>query len=880
MVFQYHRFKQEDNIIRYLKSLLIAIFLIFSLFFPEKGEAQSESHNAVLDNGAVVVTKYIPDSSVVTIQIRVLSGLSNEGVYAASGVSHFLEHLLFKGTNEMNSEEISSKIRELGGLTNGFTGLDSAGYYVTVPNENFEEALSLIAGMVMDLVFSDEELETERQVILKEIKLHEDNPERDLTRRLFSEAYSANVYQYPVIGYAERVKALTRDDIQDYHAGAYVPERLVMGIAGGVSPDRAIKAARGVLKVYERGERWVVPEEKEPRQIGARVAQATADVNVGYIAIGFHSVSLFSEDMYPLDVASILLGGGRDSRLYESLVRDKELLYGISCSNLTPKYPGLFVIVGTGVPDKLETARDEIFSVIDDLKTDKINIEEVERAKSIVAANYLRANEAISSVASMMANSRLLTGDEDFYEKYVEKIKATDKKQVQLSAERYLDIDNSTTVMLVPKSFEKEQRVAKVASSVQLADREQMYVLQNGLKVIMKKRARLPIVSATIAFPGGLRVESGDNNGIAGLTSSLLLKGTRNRDERQIVPVFEQMGGYISSFSGWDSMGVTMGLLSEDMDKALDVFADVVRNPSFDLEEMRRLKEKVIASISEQDKDLFEKGALQLRKLLYGNHSYAMRADGSIEALNKITRESILKFHKKHFLPDGAVLTVVGDIDPEMLLKQISQKFDAWKGKVGDIAPVTIKPFKKMKEKELAMDKKQSLVLVGFQGVDTTDSLKYILSVAGSMLSGGGGILFQTVREEQGLAYSCGAMNRVAVDSGYFMFYASTTEENTQSVETSIFKVIQKIRDGDITEDEITSAKNRLITAYASSLEKNSSLAMIMTLDELYGLGFQNYKEYPDKIKDITVDDMINCANKVMDTATCAVVVVHSEETE
>jgi zinc protease len=828
----------------------------------------------------VIVTKYIPESSVVTIQIRVLSGLSNEGAYAASGVSHFLEHLLFKGTSEMNCEEISSKIRELGGITNGFTGLDSAGYYVTVPNENFEEALSLMAGMVMDLVFSDEEFETERQVILKEIKLHEDNPERDLTRRLFSEAYSANVYQYPVIGYAERVKELTRDDIQGYHAGAYTPERLVMGIAGGVSPDRAIKAARGVLNVYERGARWVVSEEKEPRQLGARVVQATADVNVGYIAIGFHSVSLFSEDMYPLDVASILLGGGRDSRLYESLVRDKELLYGISCSNLTPKYPGLFVIVGTGAPDKLEAARDEIFSVINNLKTDKISIEEVERAKSIVAANYLRANEEISSVASMMASSRLLTGDADFYEKYVEKIKATDKKQVQLSAERYLNIDNSTTVMLVPKSFEKEQRVAKVASSVQLANGEQMYVLQNGLKVIIKKRSRLPIVSATIAFPGGLRVENRDNNGIAGLTSSLLLKGTRNRDERQIVPVFEQMGGYISAFSGWDSMGVSMGLLSEDMDKALDILADVVRNPSFDSEEIRRLKEKVIASISEQDKDLFEKGALELRKLLYGNHSYAMRADGSREALNRITNESISKFYKKNFRPDGAVLTVVGDIDPEMLLKEISQKFDDWEGKVEAIAPVTIKPFSKIEEKDLTMDKKQSLVLVGFQGVDTTDSLKYTLSVAGSMLSGGGGILFQTVREEQGLAYSCGAMNRVAVDPGYFMFYASTTEENTQRVETFIFKVIQKIRDGDITEAEITSAKNRLITSYASSLEKNSSLAMIMTLDELYGLGFQNYKEYPDKIRDITMDDMINCADKVMDVETCAVVIVHSEKTE
>ncbi|MBU0571606.1 MAG: insulinase family protein [Candidatus Omnitrophica bacterium] len=822
------------------------------------------------------MAKYIPDSPAVTIDIRVLSGLSNEGQYAASGVSHFLEHLLFKGTNEMTSEEISDKTRKLGGIINGFTGLDSAGYYITVPNENFDEALSLITDMVMDPVFSDKEMETERQVILKEIKLHEDDPERDLSRRLFSEAYGVNVYRYPVIGYEERFKKLTRDDLRAYHAGVYVPDRLVVGIAGGIPSEEAIESARAALKGYERGKRWIIPEEQEPRQLGSRLMQVPADVNIGYIAVGFHGVSLFSDDMYPMDVASILLGGGRDSRLHQSLVRDKELLYGVSCSNITPRYPGLFVIAGQGDPDKLKAARDEIFAVINELKTGGINVGEVERAKSIVSANYLRAREEIDRVTSIMASSRLLTGDADFYEKYVEKIKETDGEQVLRAAERYLGIDNSTTVELVPKSFETREEARDPYAMP--ADEEKMHILRNGLKVVIKRRARLPIVSATIAFSGGLLAEDRENNGIAGLTSSLLLKGSRSRDENEIVPVFERMGGDISAFSGWNSMGVAMGILSEDIDKALDVFCDVVLDPAFSPEEIRRLKENITASINEQDKDIFEKGVLGLRELLYGDHPYAMRIDGTAETLNSITRKDILKFYKEHFLPDGAVLTIVGDVDPKTLIKKISAKFNGWKGKEGKLAPREIGPLERVEKKVLEMDKKQALVLVGFQGVDAADSRKYVLSVAGSMLSGGGGILFQTIREDQGLAYNCGAVNRVAVDPGYFMFYAGTTEENIQDVERSIFKVIEKIRAGDISEGEIASAKNRLLTSYASSLETNSSLAMIMTLDELYGLGFQNYKEYPDKIRGVTREDMISCAGEIMDPVNCAVVVVHSEE--
>ena len=306
-------------------------------------EFAAEYHTEVLDNGAAVVCRYMPDSPLVTVQIRVLSGLSNEGKYAGSGISHFLEHLLFKGTRDKTSAEISRSIKLMGGMVNGSTGLDSAEYHITVPKENFRQALDLLADIVMDAEFTDEDFETEREVILKEIKLYNDDPTTKRIRLLFSEAYTENVYRHQVIGDETRFKQLTREDVKDYHASAYTPDRIVIGVAGGVPPDEAVSSARGKFSGYAgpsvKWEPEVVPE---PAQRAERKIDVPADAIVGYMAMAFHTTDLYSPDLYPGDVLSILLGEGNDSRLYTRLVKERDSCTMSHASIIPPDIPGFF----------------------------------------------------------------------------------------------------------------------------------------------------------------------------------------------------------------------------------------------------------------------------------------------------------------------------------------------------------------------------------------------------------------------------------------------------------------------------------------------------------------------------------------------------------
>ena len=851
--------------------------MLVSTFAGAQG-LTSDYRKTVLDNGTTIVSRYMPDSQLVTIQIRVMSGLSNEGEYASSGVSHFLEHLLFKGTDNKSSEQIRKEIKAMGGMVNASTGLDSAEYHLTVPNSHFEEAFSLLVDMVSQPVFTSEEMENEGEVILREIRMRNDSPTTRRIRLLFSQSYREHVYKYPIIGYEEVFKQLTREDILKYHSAVYRPERMVVGIAGGVSEEEVLRVSENELSGLEKGMSWQVSIQTEPRQIDESISKFPAEVSLGYLAMGFHTTSMYSRDLYSGDILSILLGEGNDSRLYKRLVKDKELLYSVSSLNYTPKYPGLFIITGIGDAETIEEARNEIFAVVEGLKLVPVTDQELERARNQIVAEYFRMHENIGTIADSMTNSQLLTGDPAFFEKYVDEIKKVDRQEIEKIVEDYLTIDNSTTVLLIPEDIYVEEEEAPEWRKVQ--EEVKMMELGNGLKIIAMRKGNLPLVSVTLASMGGIRAENVDNNGISNLTSALILKGTNTRSEDEIIPVLERKGGGIGTFSGLNSIGITMDVMADNIDEALDIFEDVAKNASFPPGEIKKEKREVVASIVEENKDIFRNGTIHLQKLIYGEHPYAMRVDGRIQTVVPLTREEIMAFYKDHMVPEKTVLSIVGDIDPDRMLQALADRFLYWRGDLQTIEKKEVMTLTEAEEEDISMKKEQSLFLMGFQSVEVSDDRKYALDVISSILSGSDGLLFHAAREEQALTYTSGAISNPGVDPGYFVVYVATTEEDLAKARDTVLEVLDEIKTGNITEEDVTSAKNWLISQYALSLQSNSSVSMTMALEELYGLGYDNYKKYPEKVRAVTKGSIVSVANELLDMDKAAIVVVHSEKHE
>jgi zinc protease len=430
--------------------------------------------------------------------------------------------------------------------------------------------------------------------------------------------------------------------------------------------------------------------------------------------------------------------------------------------------------------------------------------------------------------------------------------------------------------MLLPKHF-YQGSVFEQKKEGKQEDREKSATLDNGLRIFVKERTRLPLVSATLVMPGGLRAENAETNGISNLMMNSMLKGTRRRKESEIVPDLERMGGGIKAFSGANSMGIVISLVSQDLSKGMDIFEDVVKNASFPKDEISKQKKKIIAAIKEQEKNIFDTGLLEFRKELYGTHPYGLRSIGEVKTVETFTRDDVEDFSRKYWGPEGAVLAVVGDVDADEVLNDMTKRFSGWKGGREKIKNEKVSPPDRQKREEITMRKEQSLFVIGFLGAEATEEKRYVLRVISSLLSGADGFLFYVLREKEGLAYSSGAVSIPAVDPGYFVIYAATAEENITATKEKVLELIKKIRSGDLSEEDLEAAKSRIITQYAGGNEKNSSFSMAMALDELYGLGYDNYKVYPQKIRAVTLRDVKDTAKEVMDISRSATVIIHSE---
>jgi zinc protease len=326
-----------------------------------------------------------------------------------------------------------------------------------------------------------------------------------------------------------------------------------------------------------------------------------------------------------------------------------------------------------------------------------------------------------------------------------------------------------------------------------------------------------------------------------------------------------------------NSMGVVMDVLSENFYEAMAIFEDVVKNTSFPEEEIDKQKEIALAMIKEQKKSIFDNGLFELKKLIYRNHPYAMRVLGTPDTVMSFTRDDIKTFYDRYFSPSGAVLTIVGDVDPDEVIEDLESRFKYWEGSNPRIRNREVPDIERFSRRDLYMDKEQSLVLIGYKGVSLKDHQKYPLEVLTSLLSGSDGILFRRLREREGLVYASGVISVPEVNRGYIVFYAATAEENIPKTKNLILEIIQSLDEKEFLYEDINASKNMLISEQAFSLETNHSLSMICALDQLYGLGYDNYKNFSGSINSVTREDIQKTVKDIFGNENWAEVIIRSD---
>ncbi len=849
--------------IRITAVLLAAIALSAAVLMPHLNATTTAVRSSigqhVLENGLQAVWEEDHRQPLVAIEARIKGGLRGEGPYVGTGITHFIEHMLFKGTPTRAVGSIDQEVRRYGGSINAFTSMDTTGISLFVEAKYLKEGLDLVADIVQHALFDQAEFEKERSVIISEIQMNQDDPNRRLYHTFFGRHFLEHPYRHPILGYQELLEKLTVDDVRAFYTNQYQPQNITISCAGDLDGAAMPALIEELFGDWARGKPNPLYDVVAKEQPTASAKSVTVEMPVqsAYVMLGFSSTSVAEADLYPLDVLAHVLGNGESSRLYDALVRKEHVVDSIAAWNHTPYDPGVFAIQFRTAPEKADRAVSGIIRVIEDLKDNGVTDAEVAKAKRQKTAEYVFSLQTVEARAGDLANSLSMTGDPEFSRRYVDGIERVSASQVQDLARRYLKIDTRTTATIRPQGAATPVVAAVTKSPFTTTKMD----LNNGAVTLVGVDHHLPMAVIVVTFKGGVRVEPGDRNGLSSLTAQMLTKGTKRRSALEIARYVESLGANLDAFSGRDGFGLVLQVLNEDVDKGLSFLHELLTEASFPEEELQLQRQLILQRLRVQQDDIFQVGSQLLRETYFGEHPYHANPLGTPESVAKLTRGDCQAFFRDRVTPSGMVLAVFGDVDEAVTFAALKKLFgtlkpgDAtWPPRQELVGPSSIKEVNKI------MDREQALVLLGFPGVTHVSPDREVLDVLTAVLSGMAGRLFQRVRETHGLSYSLGASHTPGWDGGMTVIYAATKPGEQARVLQLIQEELRSVVEQGFTAEEVDQAKRQLIGQHRMEVQSLSGLTQHVAIDELYGVGYESWRTYEDRVNAVSLDALRRAA--------------------
>ncbi|MBM3890757.1 MAG: insulinase family protein, partial [Verrucomicrobia bacterium] len=506
------------------------------------------------------------------------------------------------------------------------------------------------------------------------------------------------------------------------------------------------------------------------------------------------------------------------------------------------------------------------------LTTHAISPAELKKAKEIALATQFASLKTMEGQASDIGSNETVAGDLGFTRRYLEQVAALTPADLQAAARKYFRDDNFTVVSVNPPGTLGKVARAKAERAVLEVKK---FTLPNGLCVLVREDHRLPFVNFYAACKGGLLAETEANNGVTTLMAKLLLKGTKSRTAEQIAGEIESGGGSISATGGNNSIGVSIEVLKPDFNKAVNVLADVLLHASFPEEAFAREKQIQLGAIKTENEQPTGMASKLVRRALFGQHPYHMTSNGTEASVSKLTRAEVIAFRDRFVVPNNMVIAVCGDVRAEDVRKAMEKQFGKLPRAGSDplAQRAAAAPLTKTARVENAAPRQQTVIFIGYQGVNVASPDRFALEVLDEGLSGLSSPLFRRLRDELALCYYTGASQLVGLDPGYFLFYIGTEPAKAKQAEAELMKEIGKVRDAGISAEELARAKAKLIGEKKVSMQSNASVATEIALDELYGLGYKFFLDFEKRYSAVTVEDIRRVARKYFrDAAAIAIV--------
>jgi len=919
------------------KSLKLSLFiaLVISLFMISCNEDSSsdaklsiEFEKYQLANGLDVVLHQDASDPIVSLAIQYGVG-SNREKTGRTGFAHLFEHMLFQESENVPQDQFFKKVQDVGGTLNGGTWKDGTIYYEIVPNNALETVLWLESdrmGFLINTV-TESAFYNQQEVVQNEKRQRVDNNPYGHTgwvidKNLYPEGHP---YNWQVIGELEDLQNATVEDVKEFYDRFYGPNNATLVLAGDFETEDAkalIEKYFGEIKARQE----VTKLEPQPVTLSEtkRLFHEDNFATAPQLNMVWPTIQQYTDDAYALDFLAEIISSGKKAPLYKVLVKEKELTSRTTAFNRSQELAGAFrIIITANSGIALYDVEEAIYEAFAMFEKDGVSDRDVERIKAGLETDFYNGISSVLGKSFQLAQYNVFAGDPGFIETDIENIKKVTKEDVMRVYNTYIKDKPFIITSFVPKGqlelvaytsklapVVEEEITDNVAKSVEESNEEitktpskfdrsiepeegatpklniptsWTATLDNGMKVYGIEQNEVPTVNFSLVIEGGHLLDDMNNNGVANLMTDIMMEGTATKTPEELEEEIEMLGASINMFTSNESIVIRGNTLVRNFDKTMALVEEILLEPRWDLDEFARIKTMTINTIKRSDANPNVVARRVYNKILYGEeHIFSYPISGTVASVEAISIEDLKEYYNNNFSPSISKFHVVGNINKDSSLDNLSSLGANWKAK-----DVVIPEYPINNNRDMASlyfvdipDAKQSVINIGYISMARTDKDFYPAEVMNYKLGGSfSGNVNLILREEKGYTYGARTGFSGSKIPGTFTA-SSSVRTNTTGESVSIFKEqIAMYKDG-ISEDDLEFTKNALIKSNARRFETQFSLLGMLQEMSNYDLP-PNYIEQEEAIVGaMTLEQHKMLANKYLDESKMAFVIVGDATTQ
>jgi len=837
-----------------------------------------------LDNGLTVIVHEDHKAPLVAVNLWYHVGSQNEPE-GKSGFAHLFEHLMFNGSENFNDDYF--QILERIGATdlNGTTSRDRTNYFQTVPKNAIDIALWMESDRMGHLLgaIDQEKLDEQRAVVQNEKRQGENAPYGKVFNYITEATYpKGHPYAHTVIGSMEDISAAELKDVEEWFSSYYGPNNAVLSIAGDITASEARRLTEKYFGDIPPGppvtrfDTWVAKRAGTQRQITQdRVPQAR-------IYKVWNVPERYSKELHQLGLLTSVLSTGKNSRLYKRLVYSDQIATSASAYLHSGSIGSQLIIQATahpGVPlNAVESAIDEELS---DLISKGPTSDELRRILTQIKAGFIYGMERIGGFggkSDILASSEIYGGSPDAYLQSFNDKDAATPETVKQTAEKWLSdgvyilevhpfTEHSSTDEGVDRSILPKTGPEPKVTFPEL----HKTILSNGLKIVLAQRHAIPSVSFALILDAGYASDQGIAPGTASMVMGMLDEGTTSLSALEINERIGNLGSSLRAGVGLDGSSVNLTSLVENLEPSLDLYADIILNPSFAESELERVRAERLAGIQREQVTPIQMALRVMPKLYYGSdHAYSnpLTGSGTIESVTNMTRDDLQSYYQTWFKPNHATMVIVGDTNLNEIVPLLEARLGAWKADPIPEKNISTIPTEQGSRIYLMHrpEAQQSIILAGHLAPPRNTPNNIGIETMNTILGGAfTSRINMNLREDKGWCYGANSLLITARGQRPFLVFAPIQSDKTKESMIEIKAELEGILgNSPATEDEVLKAQESQTLALPGLWETNDAISSSIQNLILYDLPENYYDTYPDQVRSMNVETITSAAHELL----------------